>query len=165
MADYNRSEAYDLSLYGLPEIKSEAAPETERPAPQRQPVKTPSKGIEIRRSTINSAIRSVKLFVVCGVLISLLAALIFSNISLVRVNRDINDRQVEIKEAKAENTRLLMQLNSAVSAEKVDEYAAAVLGMSKLERYQITYYEDRDGDEVVIAGGKTVESSAEKAAE
>ena len=47
-----------------------------------------------------------------------------------------------------------MQLNSSVSREKVEEYAVSVLGMQKLERYQIHYFENRDGDKVVMADGE-----------
>ena len=53
-----------------------------------------------------------------------------------------------------------MQLNSSVSIEKVDAYAVSVLGMHKLERYQIHYFENRDGDKVVVAGGKAVGDEA-----
>ena len=50
-----------------------------------------------------------------------------------------------------------MQLNSSVSREKVDEYAVSVLGMQKVERYQIHYFENRDGDKVVMADGELFE--------
>ena len=65
-----------------------------------------------------------------------------------------------IGDAVSENTRLVMQLNSSVSREKVDEYAVSVLGMQKLERYQIHYFENRDGDKVVMAHGRAVEDKA-----
>ena len=58
-----------------------------------------------------------------------------------------------------------MQLNSAVSLDKVDEYAVSVLGMHKLERYQIHYFGNTDGDEVVVAGGKAVEDKEVKSAD
>ena len=34
MADYNRSEAYDLSLYDMPVIKSNAAPQLQPELPE-----------------------------------------------------------------------------------------------------------------------------------
>ena len=42
----------------------------------------------------------------------------------------------------------------------IDADAASVLGMNKLERYQIHYFENRDADKVVIAGGEEVEDEA-----
>ena len=68
--------------------------------------------------------------------------------------------KAKISDAQSENTRLVMQLKSNASIEKVDAYAVSVLGMNKLERHQIHYFEDRDADKVVIADGKSVEDEA-----
>ena len=56
-----------------------------------------------------------------------------------------------------------MALNSSVSIEKVDAYAVSVLGMQKLERYQVRYFDNRDGDKVVMAGGKAVSDEVKAA--
>ena len=61
-----------------------------------------------------------------------------------------------LDEAKSENIRLNMALNALMSREKVEDYAVNVLGMQKIERYQIYYFDDRDGDKVVVSGGDTV---------
>lgn len=161
MTDYNRSEALDLSLYDLPALKHETQePERERP------VQTKTKtAVQIRRESIASALRAVKLFFVSAVLLVLFGLVLFSKVSLVSLENKTVEWEVKLKEAQSENTRLVMQLNSAVSLDKVDEYAVSVLGMHKLERYQIHYFGNTDGDEVVIAGGKAVENVEAKSAD
>ena len=154
MTDYNRSEALDLSLFDLPALKPEVQePEREKPVHRK-----PKTAAQIRRESVASALRAVKLFFVSAVLILLFGSVLFSKISLVTLQSEAGDWELKLKEAQSENTRLMMQLNSTVSLDKVDEYAVSVLGMHKLERYQIHYFGNTDGDEVVVAGGKAVEN-------
>ena len=128
MANYNRSEALDLSLYNMPALKPDVQ-ETEI----RKPVqKKPKSAAQIRRESIASALRAVKLFFVSAVLILLFGSVLFAKISLVTLQSEASDWELKIKEAQSENTRLMMQLNSTVSLDKVDEYAVSVLGMHKL---------------------------------
>lgn len=161
MAEYNRSEAYDLSLYDMPAIKTSAAPRRDIPAQQpRTAVKKPKTAAQIRRESVSSALRALKLFVVSATLILLFGAVLFSKVSLIELEQESAEIKSKISEVQSENTRLVMQLNSSVSIEKVDAYAVSVLGMHKLERYQIHYFENRDGDKVVVAGGKAVGDEA-----
>ena len=158
MANYNRSEALDLSQYNMPEFKPNVQePEIRKPAQRK-----PKSAAQIRRESIASALRAVKLFFVSAVLIVLFGSVLFSKISLVTLQSEASDWELKIKEAQSENTRLMMQLNSTVSLDKVDEYAVSVLGMHKLERYQIHYFGNTDGDEVVVVGGKAVENKEVK---
>lgn len=152
MADYNRSEALDLALYDMPALQPrepEYQPEHEL-APARQ------SGDEKRREFFADAAHALKIFAVAVTLLTLFASILFSRISLAVLEREATQIQTKISEAKSENTRLQMLFNSSVSREKVEEYAVSVLGMQKLERYQIHYFEDRDGDEVVVADGEAV---------
>ncbi len=71
--------------------------------------------------------------------------------------RAISELSSDIKEAQAENIRLHAEFSSMVSADKVRNYAVSVLGMQKIERYQIHYFENRSGNKVVVADGKTQE--------
>ena len=161
MTDYNRSEALDLSRYDLPALKPEVH-EPEREKPVQRKTKTAA---QIRSESIASALRAVKLFFVSAVLLLLFGLVLFSKISLVTLESEAGDWEIKLKEAQSENTRLVMQLNSAVSLDKVDEYAVSVLGMHKLERYQIHYFGNTDGDEVVVAGGKAVANEEAKSAD
>lgn len=144
----------------MPALKPAYEPEREVKRPERKP----QSAERIRKESVASALRAVKLFMVSAVLLLLFGSVLFSKISLVRLEKDATEWQQKLSEAQSENTRLVMQLNSAVSIEKVDAYAASVLGMHKLERYQIHYFENRDGDKVVVAGGEAV-GDVEKAAD
>lgn len=161
MANYNRSEAYDLSLYDLPDIRSSAAPRIDD-IPENIPVRTVNTktSAQVRKESVASALRAVKLFMVSVTLLVLFGAVLFSKVSLIILENEATQIESKISEAKSENTRLIMQLNSNASLEKVDAYAVSVLGMNKLERYQIHYFEDRDSDKVVVAGGEAVEDEA-----
>ncbi len=162
MADYNRSEAYDLSLYDLPALKSSAAPRIDD-VPQQVPNQTrrPKSAAQIRKESVASALRALKLFLVSVTLLLLFGAVLFSKINLIILEKQATEIEAEINDAKSENTRLVMQLSSDASIEKVDAYAVSVLGMSKLERYQIHYFDNGDADRVVVADGKAVEQGAD----
>ncbi len=164
MADYNRSEAYDLSLYGMPAVKPIADEPVAQPQRKAQPARPKKSAAQIRRESIASAMHALRIFVVAVTLLTLFGAILFSRISLAMLEKEAVQIADKIKDAESENTRLVMQLNSSVSREKVDEYAVSVLGMQKLERYQIHYFENRDGDKVVVAGGESsdVEIKADK---
>ena len=154
MADYNRSEAYDM--YAVPAF----APEVEeRPQPQRRPQNTPGKkaAIQVKRETLASALRALKIFAIAVTIISLFGAILYSRVGLAKLEREATELAQQIKDAESENTRLVVQLNSSISRERVDEYAVSVLGMQKVERYQIHYFENRDGDKVVMADGELFE--------
>ncbi len=161
MADYNRSEAYDLSLYDLPAMRSSAAPRIDDIPQQRPQQKIKRKSAaQIRKESAASALRTLKLFLVSATLLVLFGAVLFSKISLIMLENEASQIESRISDAKSENTRLVMQLSSDASIEKVDAYAVSVLGMSKLERYQIHYFDNGEADKVVVADGKAVEDGA-----
>lgn len=163
MTEYNRSEAYDLSLFDMPAIKGSAAPAIEPAEPVKKAEAKPKlkTAANRRKESFASVLRAVKLFVISATLLLLFGSVLFSKISLIMLENDASNLASKIEEAKSENTRLVMALNSSISIEKIDEYAVSVLGMHKLERYQIHYFENRDGDKVVIAGGKAVANEAD----
>ena len=164
MAEYNRSEAYDLSLFDMPVIKGSAAPQVDdAPKKEKPAVKRAKTAEQHRKESVSSVLRALKLFLVSATLLLLFGSVLFSRISLIELEKDIAGITAKIDEAESENTRLVMALNSSVSIEKVDAYAVSVLGMQKLERYQVRYFENRDGDKVVLAGGKAVSNEVEAA--
>ena len=157
MADFNRSEAYDLSLFAAPAYRPDAPEMPSQPSHKPRLVKTQKTAEQLRKESIASAIHTLKIFVVAVTLLTLFGAVLFSRITLAGLEKEAVQIASNIKDAESENTRLVMQLNSSVSREKVDEYAVSVLGMQKVERYQIHYFENRDGDKVVMADGELFE--------
>lgn len=150
MADYNRSEAFDM--YAAPVFIPEVE---ERPAQPRRPHNAPGKkaAIQVKRDTLASVLRALRIFAIAVTIISLFGAILYSRVGLAKLEREATELTQQIKDAESENTRLVMQLNSSVSREKIDEYAVSVLGMQKLERYQIHYFSDNTGDKVLMADG------------
>lgn len=166
MSEYNRSEAYAFPPPNIPAFKSSAAPAPD--LPDGRPRTNPESGFEatraLRKKSVNSALFAVKLFTVSAILLALLGAILCSNVSLIRLERESEAVKARISAARSENTRLIMRLNSEASVDKVDAYAVSALGMHKLESYQIYYLENLDGDKVVVADGKKVKDEI-KAAE
>ena len=161
MADYNRSEAYDLSLYDMPVSRSSAAPKIEeRPVERPAQPRRAKSAAQARKESVESAKRTLKLFAVSLTLIVLFGAVLISNISLILLENEASRIETQISDAVSENTRLVVELNSKVSLEKVEAYAVSVLGMNKLERYQVHYFDNGSDDKVVIAGGEAVEDLA-----
>ncbi len=160
MADYNRSEAYDLSLYDMPVTRSSAAPKIDD-RPVKRPAKPQTKtAAQAKNKTFESVGRTLKIFAVSLTLIALFGAVLFSNISLILLEDEASRIETQIGDAMSENTRLIVELNSKVSLEKVEAYAVSVLGMNKLERYQVHYFDNGSDDKVVVAGGESVENLA-----
>ena len=157
MADYNRSEAYDLSLFDSTAVQIPA--HQHEAAPVNRPVRKPKSTAQIRKESIASAVHALKIFTVAAVLLTLFGAILLSRVNLVILQKEAAEISEQIKDAQSENTRLMMELNATVSREKVDEYAVTVLGMQKLERCQIHYFENRDGDKVVIANGESSDTA------
>lgn len=157
MAEYNRSEALDLAFYNMPALK----PQNPDYQPVRKPQARPNNAGENRKGNKLSAAQTLKIFAVAITLFGLFVSILFSRISLAVLEKEAGKIESSIGEAKSENVRLQMAFNSSVSREKVEDFAVNVLGMQKVERYQIHYFENRDGDEVVIADGKTVEMPIE----
>jgi len=156
MARYNTTEAYDISIFELPESGSAAREIYDVPENTPQRKRKNKTAAQSRKEAVASLLRAVKVFAVSLTLITLFGAVLISKVNLVLLEDKARSIQADIDEAKSENTRLIMQLNSEASIDKVDAYAASVLGMSKLERYQIHYFEDKGSDRVVVAGGKAV---------
>ena len=87
----------------------------------------------------------------------MLSAVTWIDRQIISNNEKIENLNKEILQAEAESVRLNAALGALVSADKIQEYAVSVLGIQKVESYQIHYFETRGKDEVVVAGGKAVE--------
>ncbi len=138
------SAAPKLTEYEFPEVQQEKRTiqkNVVRPAPKTQ---------------VNKLVMAITFITAAIILLIMSTILMHLNNSIVANNKKITTLQSQIEQAEAENVRLNAAVNAAVSADKIQEYAVSVLGMQKAERYQIHYFEDRDGDKVVIADGKAL---------
>ena len=66
--------------------------------------------------------------------------------------RQIAAVEADIEVAKSENVRLNAELNGKISITKIDAYAVNVLGMTKIENYQVECIDLSEGDRVLYSG-------------
>ncbi len=159
MAYANRTEAVDIrksNQYGsaAPKRKPQSTPKHAAPRPK---VVTKSRE-QLRAEERRSASKAIKALVVCGVLFTLIAFQIFSQVKVDELDRQIDTVNAEIEVVESENTRLSMEIDSTISLDKVDSYAQNVLGMVKVENYQVSYIDLSGGDAVTQSGGKVHQS-------
>lgn len=150
MNDNKTASVYDFS-YFEPQVREE--PEVRREA---KPAHTQQK-----RATEYSAISpTFKKIMVCFVAgLVMIACLVAMRSKCDTLNSQIEEANKVLNISKSENVRLNAELNSMISVEKIEDYAENVLGMTKIEAYQVTYIDLSEGDEVVVSGDKTLDNS------
>lgn len=121
MRSYNENVAYDLSRFERREIT-------------RLPVKKAKKK---RLNVSISSFLSTAFLVVLA--LSVTAMMIFSRVELTELTAQINKAEKELNQLKNENIKLNIEAESQISLSKVEEYAKNVLGMKKLQNYQVEY--------------------------
>lgn len=120
----------------------------------------------VNRSRFGEA-EKVALIRICAIIIGFVilfgmcASIIMVDKKIISNKQTISELNGEIAQANAENTRLKASLEALVSVEKIQDYAVSVLGMQKAERYQIHYFDDRDGDKVVLADGRALNADTQ----
>lgn len=145
-------------------FKASTAPQYE-PRTQKKPqirlVEKPKKSAsELRAQSRADAQKFIKIIAVAVAAFTLFAFVIYSRIQLDEINRDINAVENEIKLLNDDEIRLTNELNSVISIDKVENYAENVLGMVKIQDYQVVYVDRSDSDAVVVADGKKADGSA-----
>lgn len=162
---YNRgTEAYD---YNRMSTRSSAAPARKRPNadPRRGPSqKVPEPRLvkktraQVRAEQRRSTAKTVKVIAICAMFLSIIAFQIYSQVQVDELDRELDKVNSEIGILESENTRLNMELDSRISLDKVDEYAQNVLGMVKVENYQVSYIDLSSADTVEVSGGREYKS-------
>ena len=137
---FSSTAAPKLSEYQFPSINND------------EPRQRPPQKKSAADARITQLKRLVMVVASAVVLLIMATTVITLDKSIVNNSKTIDNLRVEMNQAEAENVRLHALATATVSA----DYAVGVLGMQKAERYQIHYFDDRDGDEVVIADGKAL---------
>lgn len=163
MASYVGTEAYDLSLFEPQVVTSTAtAPkrQPDAPPPLRQVKRKPQSRAQTDAQAALYRRRMFKALSVSLCMLVFVAAIIYTRVQADEAQREITKLQKNITAIQSENVRLNMELSSKISMDKVEDYAENTLGMVKAENYQITYIDLSEGDEVVLSGGKTLQSAS-----
>lgn len=154
----NTSNAYDLRLFEGGAAPKRAPQPVQRPAPPTLVRKKRPSQAQIRAQQMRTARQTVKVMLVSALILALFGMKLYGNVKLDELNREYTGLQEQLNLTQSENTRLNMDLKSRVSLDKVENYAANVLGMVKQESYQIEYVDLSKEDGVVVAGGKQAQA-------
>lgn len=130
--------AYDFSAF-LPEQREEEAPKPEK-KPRRAAAKPKVKPGTVVKYAFGS------LFVMLA-----LGSTVVGNIKINQLSDEISSTGKQLTTAQSEQVSLSAKLEARLSMQKVADYAAGVLGLSKIQPYQIEYVHLVDHDKVVVS--------------
>lgn len=132
----------------------EAAPQ--RKQPKQEPLKKVEKknSQQKKRESRKAAYNSAFILFFAAVMLGVLCLQISAGAKRYELSRQIASIEAKIEIAKSENVRLSSELNSITSIGKIDDYATKILGMSKIESYQVEYIELSDGDRVIYSSDR-----------
>lgn len=114
---------------------------------------------QIKAQTLAANKRAFRILAVASVCLFFLGLVIYSTLELDEINREIASIDKSMNIAQSEAVRLNMELDSIISIDKVEDYAANTLGMVKVQDYQVVYVDLSSSDRVLMVGGKETESA------
>ena len=135
-----------------------AAPKI-KPAPQKKPrlevvQKTRKTAAQIRQQTAADTRKAIKIMCVSLAILMFMAMAIYSRVQLDEINREISSVEKKMELAESDAIRINNELNSIISINNVENYAANQLGMVKVQDYQVVYIDLSADDYVAKANGK-----------
>ena len=155
MAAVQQKNDYNFDMFDVQtRVHGNAAPV--RKPREEAPLKVvPNKKNQKRtRKEAQTALANSMLIIVFAVaLLAMLCMHINAGVKSYEISREIAQVREDIEAAKSENVRLNAQLNSFTSIGNVDDYATRVLGMSKIEGYQVEYIDLSQDDGVIYYSG------------
>lgn len=135
------NEAYDLSMFEQRKKKERTL--------QKLPAVQPKSGL---KATLALAGKLMVALIV-GIVVSVG---IYSRVILTETVSGITEAKSTLTKLQSEQTRLSMELDKKVSVKAIEDYATNQLGLSRMDKYQITY--------VALAGDDQIEQAAKKEA-
>ncbi len=129
------------------------------PQPQRKPQltlvqQTVKTAAQVRAQTAADTKRAIKIMIIATAILMFMALAIYSRVQLDEINRDISSIENKMELAESDAIKLNNELNSIVSINNVEDYAANQLGMVKVQDYQVVYVDLSQNDYVAKANGK-----------
>ena len=122
------SEAYDLSLFEPKKAKIVSLPENKKVQKMQR-----------RREKVQSAVRVASALFVAMAALGIVTLMITSRVQLTEMNAQLQRDQAELQARKSEYASMSSELAQSTSNQSVEDYAENVLGMQKMEPYQIQY--------------------------
>ncbi len=157
MAAYQDNSAYAFDMFETRErvvprnnTRTAAAPVTRRePAILK---KVPEMSERYKRNREISATRTMATMLILTLFsFSMICMHITAGAQRYELAKQIESVENELAVAKSDKVRLNAELNSMTSITKIDSFATGILGMTKLENYQVEYVDLSDGDKVLFS--------------
>ena len=123
--------------------------ESDRPVLKKVNPKTLS---QKKREEHNSNLRIGFMLAFVAIVFGVICCQISAGAERYELIRQIAAVESKIEVAKSENVRLNAELNGKISITKIDAYAVDVLGMTKMENYQVECIDLSKGDKVLYSG-------------
>ncbi len=98
-------------------------------------------------------VRPMKIVLTCLLLGMIASVCLCCKAVLTETVNEISVAVKELEVLQSENVRLNMELEAMVSLKNIEEYATEQLGLSKLEKYQVSYVTLDEGERVVTTQG------------
>ena len=157
MAAYQDNSAYAFDMFETRErvvprnnARTAAAPEI-----KKQPAvlkKVPEISERYKRNREISAGRTMLTMLVLTLFsFSMICMHVTAGAQRYELAKQIESVENQLTVAKSEKVRLSAELNSMTSITKIDSFATGILGMTKLENYQVEYVDLSDGDKVIFS--------------
>lgn len=135
-----------------------AAPEIRRTPENKPQLKLVTKNrhtaARLQQEANAASLKAVKILAVAVVILIFMSLAIYSRVQLDEVNREINSVQNKMELAESDTIRLNNELNSMISINNVEDFAANKLGMVKVQDYQVVYVDLSTDDQVIVANGE-----------
>lgn len=148
MAVYS-PEAYDFETF---EMYSSAAPEIkEKEVKPKLRKVAPKTKEQLRADELFGLKKSVALLCFVLVLFGIISMQISAGAKNYELMREIQKTEAKLEIAQSENIRLNSELNGITGIAIIDSYATDILGMTKVENYQIKYIDLSEGDSVLYS--------------
>ncbi len=153
MAD-NQARAFDFEYF---ETGYSAAPQRKAEEKGNPTIKkvAPRTKEELRRQEVTGLKRSLRVFAFVIAMFMVISMQIVAGAKNYSLDRQIQEVQELLAVEQAENIRLSSTLNGITGIAIIDNYATEVLGMTKVENYQIECIDLSVGDTVLYASSLT----------
>lgn len=148
----NAARKYDLSSYE--EVRTSS---TRR----QQPVERPNLTVRTTRRS-KAKVSPLRLLLCAVLLVALVAVAICNQVMMVERNHELNLANAQLAQLQTQNQELQTKLDSAASTKTIEEQAA-LMGMGRVEGYQVNYVtitgEDRIEVLEVSEGGSIIQTA------
>ncbi len=132
---------------------------------QRMRVKKPTLVVAKPSETARKraqAMSALKLLAVVVLVAAVVITMLYSRAVLTELNQQISEAQARLAEEQSENTRLTAELESKISLRNVEEYATQTLGMSSMDKQQVTYVDLSEGDKIELTNESPKKTLADR---